>query len=56
MQSQVEERRALVQNSKGADLGRDAFTMLVEANEDEAAKYKLNNQELVCMRVTLVCY
>ena len=49
MQRQVEERRALVQNSKGADLGRDAFTMLVEANEDEAAKYKLNNQELVCM-------
>ncbi len=49
MQRQVDERRALVQNSKGAELGRDAFTMLVQANEDEAAKYKLSKQELVCM-------
>ncbi|KAF8345234.1 cytochrome P450 [Amanita rubescens] len=47
MQSQVDERRALVQNSKGAELGRDAFTMLVQANEDEAAKYKLSKQELI---------
>lgn len=44
---QVDERRALVQNSKGADLGCDAFTALVQANEDEAAKYKLDKQELV---------
>ena len=47
MEMQVDERRALVQNSKGADLGRDAFTILVQANEDEAAKYKLDKQELV---------
>ena len=43
----MDERRALVQNSKGADLGRDSFTALVQANEDEAAKYRLNKQELV---------
>ena len=47
MEIQVDERRALVQNSKGADLGRDAFTALVQANEDEAAKYKLDKQEVV---------
>ena len=47
MEMQVDERRALVQNSKGVDLGRDSFTALVQANEDEAAKYKLDKQELV---------
>jgi len=49
METQVDQRKSLVQNSKGADVGRDAFTMLVQANEDEAAKHKLSNQELVCM-------
>jgi len=54
MQRQVDERRDLVQNSKGADLGRDAFTMLVQANEDEAAKYKLTKQELIGNVYTLL--
>jgi hypothetical protein len=52
----VDERRTLMQNSKGADLGRDAFTMLVQANEDETAKHKLDKQELVCALRRFVCY
>lgn len=55
MEMQVDQRKALVRNSKGADMGRDAFTMLVQANEDEAGKYKLSNQELVCMPPILLC-
>ncbi|KAF8345233.1 cytochrome P450 [Amanita rubescens] len=47
MERQVDQRKSLVQNSKGADVGHDAFTMLVQANEDEAAKYKLSKQELI---------
>jgi len=49
MKSQVAERKVMVQKSKAEDfeLGKDLFTMLVQANEDEAAKYKLDNQELV---------
>jgi len=47
METQVDQRKFLVRNSKGADLGRDAFTMLVQANEDEAGKYKLSKQELI---------
>ncbi|KAF8333794.1 cytochrome P450 [Amanita rubescens] len=47
MERQVDQRKSLVQNSKGADVGHDAFTMLVQANEDEAAKYKLSKPELI---------
>jgi hypothetical protein len=54
METQVDQRKFLVRNSKGADLGRDAFTMLVQANEDEAGKYKLSKQELVCMPAILL--
>ncbi|KAK2462367.1 hypothetical protein APHAL10511_005673 [Amanita phalloides] len=47
MKTQVEQRRALIQNSRGVELAKDVFTTLVQANEDEGAKYKLNNDELV---------
>ena len=49
MKNQVAERKVLVQKSRTEDSGleKDVFTMLVQANEDEGAKYKLDNQELV---------
>jgi len=49
MKGQVAERKILVQKSRTEDLGleKDVFTMLVQANEDEGAKYKLDNNELI---------
>jgi cytochrome P450 len=54
MEGQVAERKVLVQKSRTGELelGKDVFTMLVQANEDEGAKYKLDNQELVSFTVT----
>ncbi|KAF8637877.1 hypothetical protein AX17_002500 [Amanita inopinata Kibby_2008] len=50
MRTQVAERKAVVQRDKEeglGEVGKDIFTMLVQANEDETAKYKLDNQELI---------
>ncbi|KAJ8517930.1 hypothetical protein ONZ45_g4924 [Pleurotus djamor] len=47
MREQVEERKeALTSDVKGA-LGRDAFSMLVAANESENQKLQLSDQELI---------
>ncbi len=45
MRAQIAERRSLIQG--GTVLRRDAFTMLVKANEDEEAKFRLDDDELV---------
>ncbi len=45
MQQQVTERKAEV---AAGNTRADAFTMLVKANQDEAGKYQLDDQELVC--------
>lgn len=49
MHSQVAERKADIRarGSDGARRDNDAFTMLVQANEDEGGKFKLDDQELV---------
>ncbi|KAF8626099.1 hypothetical protein AX15_005083 [Amanita polypyramis BW_CC] len=49
METQIAQRKAMIQESKSGELelGNDAFTMLVRANEDEEAKYRLSRQELV---------
>lgn len=49
IEEQIAQRRSMVQKSKidGSELGKDAFTMLVRANEDEEAKHRLDKQELV---------
>ncbi|KAF8623908.1 hypothetical protein AX15_006138 [Amanita polypyramis BW_CC] len=49
MNVKVAQRKVMVQNSKadGLELESDIFTMLVQANEDEAAKHKLDDQELI---------
>ncbi|KAJ7662974.1 cytochrome P450, partial [Mycena rosella] len=44
MQEQVTERKAEV---SAGNTRADAFTMLVKANQDEAGKYQLDDQELV---------
>ena len=45
MRVQVSERRSLVRG--GTPLKNDVFTMLVKANEDEEAKFRLDDDELV---------
>ncbi|TFK72489.1 cytochrome P450 [Pluteus cervinus] len=45
MHAQVAERRDLVQG--GTQLRMDVFTMLVKANEDEEAKFRLDDDELI---------
>ena len=52
MKVQVKERKAEVGSMVSSDRDvrtteADAFTMLVEANEDEAGKFKLDDGELV---------
>ena len=49
MKDQVAKRKMEIQ-SQDADVGdkRDAFTMLVRANESESKKLQLNDEELVC--------
>ena len=48
MRTQIEDRRLEIQNKCADTKGkRDIFTMLVEANEDEAGKFRLDDQELV---------
>jgi hypothetical protein len=53
MKAEVTERKALangsVESSITRRVGRDIFTTLIKANEDEDTKVKLNNQELVCL-------
>jgi cytochrome P450 len=50
MQTQVAERKAEL-SGRGVDgprdLGEDAFSLLVKANEDEGGKFKLDDEELV---------
>lgn len=49
MRGQVAERKAEIRGGRNAASEKnDAFTMLVKANEDEAGKLKLDDQELVC--------
>ena len=52
LKAQVKERKAEIgsraEGERKADTNQsDAFTMLVEANEDEGAKFKLDDGELV---------
>ncbi|KAF7344608.1 hypothetical protein MSAN_01943000 [Mycena sanguinolenta] len=44
MQEQVAERKALV---AAGDMRADAFTMMVEANQDQSNKYQLDDAELI---------
>ena len=46
MKEQVVERKAYV-NAGGVVQASDAFSMLVEASENEEAKYKMDDTELV---------
>jgi hypothetical protein len=45
MQEQITERKAQI---SAGNTPADAFSMLVKANQDEASKYQLENDELVC--------
>ena len=52
MKAQVRERKAVIgsiapSEQKASTTQTDAFTMLVEANEDEGGKFKLDDEELV---------
>jgi cytochrome P450 len=47
MKNQVSERRTEIRGYTGSLRRSDAFTALVKANEDESAKYKLDDEELV---------
>ena len=53
MKTQVTERKAVIgstapsEHKAGKLLQADVFTMLVKANEDEGAKLKLDDEELV---------
>ena len=53
MKTQVRERKAVIgstapsEHKAGKQLQADVFTMLVKANEDEGAKLKLDDEELV---------
>ena len=53
MKTQVTERKAVIgstapsEHKAGKQLQADVFTMLVKANEDEGAKLKLDDEELV---------
>jgi hypothetical protein len=54
MKTQAAERREELGGQTGASRRTDAFTMLVKANEDESAKYRLGDDELVCPFVVLL--
>ncbi|KAK2462366.1 hypothetical protein APHAL10511_005672 [Amanita phalloides] len=48
MKEQTAERKHLLKSNAGeSELGKDVFTLLVQANEDESAKHKLNDRELI---------
>lgn len=52
IQQQIKERREMIRagefgDGSGTSSGRDAFTMLVKANEDEGTKLSLSDDELV---------
>ena len=55
MKEQVVERKAYV-NAGGVVQASDAFSMLVEASENEEAKYKMDDTELVsaCIQKTYI--
>ena len=47
MKHQVTERRTELRGQTESLNRRDAFTMLVKANENESGKYRLDDEELV---------
>ncbi|KAL0569773.1 hypothetical protein V5O48_012184 [Marasmius crinis-equi] len=47
MQDQVKHRKAEVRGQTREEYKRDAFSMLVQANEDAEGKYRLNDEELI---------
>ncbi|KAF9010234.1 cytochrome P450 [Cyathus striatus] len=48
MQEQVSQKRAEIRGRDSVDKGKsDVFTMLVKANEDEAGKFRLDDEELI---------
>ncbi|KAL0067455.1 hypothetical protein AAF712_005443 [Marasmius tenuissimus] len=47
MQDQVKLRKAEVRAQTPEEYKRDAFSMLVQANEDEEGKHRLNDEELI---------
>ena len=47
MKEQVAERKADIR-ARGSAGAKDAFSMLVQASEDEGGKYQLDDTELVC--------
>ena len=47
MKTQVKKRRAEIGSIAPSDGKKDLFTMLVQANEDEGGKLKLDDEELV---------
>ena len=48
MKNEVVERRTELGGQTESSKRRDAFTMLVKANESESGKYRLDDEELVC--------
>ena len=53
MQTQVAEKKVDIHSQGAAAL--DVFSMLVEASENEEAKFKLDDSELVCNDSPYVC-
>jgi hypothetical protein len=60
MRAEVAERKARINGSVSSSstdqhgIGLDIFTALVQANEDEDAKFKLDDQELVRLLISLI--
>ena len=56
MQKQVAERKADIRSQGSADSAQDtnAFSMLVEASENEEGKFKLDDSELVSISFTII--
>ena len=50
MKDQVAERKADIR-ARGSAGAKDAFSMLVQASEDEGGKYQLDDTELVSMSI-----
>lgn len=49
MEKQVAQRREDVASRDVKELGKDVFTLLIQANEQESSKLKLSDDELVCL-------
>ncbi|KAF8221624.1 cytochrome P450 [Tricholoma matsutake] len=47
MRAEIEERKTVLLSTGQQPAGQDIFTMLVKANEDEDAKFKLTENELI---------